>query len=430
MNKLKKANLPKDSSSVSNLFIEKIDDEYFFTTTPKPYDIFKKYLIDYHSFKDNDEYISILYDFYFNLTTTGLYFEYKQSKYRYEWKISKILPIVSCTRFKTEYWISRGYSEEEAKKIVSKIQSNNSLTLKKCIETYGPDEGKRRYDEYLQKRKVSFEASKANHKPSTPFTKTIDPLTGNFYTGERLKEKISEHNRKAGLAAAEKLRNGEYLTVFQKQFWINKGYSEEDAAQEVYKMMFHNDLKVLIQRYGKEEGTRRYNERITTYKNTCNNKSLEEKLEWNKKKVKVSHKKSKVATHFFQNCLNILKNEYDIILNKVYYDNNEFYIYDEKMHKIYFYDFCVKDLNIIIEFNGIMYHPKPYWSEEKLNSWKSLYFQISGVEQLKKDQRKEFIARNNGFIFLTVWEDENIEIATNKVVNLIKSEYDKQRNKN
>ncbi len=44
-----------------------------------------------------------------------------------------------------EYWLNKGYSEEEAKKKLSERQ--RTFTLEKCIEKYGEEEGKRIYED-------------------------------------------------------------------------------------------------------------------------------------------------------------------------------------------------------------------------------------------------------------------------------------------
>lgn len=50
---------------------------------------------------------------------------------------------------KTQYWVNKGYSEDEAKIKVSEVQS--TFSLKKCIQKYGEEEGKTRFTERQDK---------------------------------------------------------------------------------------------------------------------------------------------------------------------------------------------------------------------------------------------------------------------------------------
>lgn len=57
----------------------------------------------------------------------------------------------------TEYWISRGYTEEQAKQEVAKRQA--TFTLEKCIEKYGEEAGRQRWLNRQEKWHKSFKKS-------------------------------------------------------------------------------------------------------------------------------------------------------------------------------------------------------------------------------------------------------------------------------
>lgn len=71
----------------------------------------------------------------------GLSEEEKEEKIRKNLKYDKI----GRTPNQIEYWINRGYNEEEAKLLVSERQK--TFTLEKCIKKYGEEEGLKRWKE-------------------------------------------------------------------------------------------------------------------------------------------------------------------------------------------------------------------------------------------------------------------------------------------
>lgn len=96
----------------------------------------------------------------------------------------------------------------------------------------------------------------------------------------------------------------------------------------------------------------------------------------------------------------------------VYYAGNgkEFWL-TENREKYYFYDCCFKDLRIIIEFQGVAYHPKNL-SEDFRVPYKSM----GTKEDLwNKDRLKQKLAVSNGYEIYYIWSDNetnDIEIIT------------------
>jgi len=233
-----------------------------------------------------------------------------------------------------------GYNEEESKKIISKLQSEKVLTLENAIIKYGKEEGTIRYNNYLNliknTRKKHKEIDTTGYY-GVMFSKTIDPSTGEFYAGESLKQKIVQSCKKyfdcGRKVHIQNLKNRKSFTVYQKEYWINKGYSYIDALKEVSLRMCHTNIEWFIEHYGIKKGTEKYIARIEKYKNTMQNKSDEEKYEMILKRTKISHKVSIASTTFFKNIIKKLKEQYNIDLyndSKLYFDNNEYYIYDNE----------------------------------------------------------------------------------------------------
>lgn len=99
-------------------------------------------------------------------------------------------------------------------------------------------------------------------------------------------------------------------------------------------------------------------------------------------------------------------------------DLREFARTDFEFNKSYFYDFCLKPLKIIVEYNGIYFHPR------NREDWrrKDLTFD----EALAKDLRKISFIEDLGYKVFVIWEDDDIEIKINEVINYAKAQLDKR----
>ena len=99
-------------------------------------------------------------------------------------------------------------------------------------------------------------------------------------------------------------------------------------------------------------------------------------------------------------------------------DLREFARTDFEFNKSYFYDFCLKPLKIIVEYNGIYFHPR------NREDWrrKDLTFD----EALAKDLRKISFIEDLGYKVFVIWEDDDIETKINEVINYAKTQLDKR----
>ena len=195
-----------------------------FLKDPVDYDFFVSELTNKAKVNNkNKELLKNLYDFYikkFNIPN------YKENNIKELGTYSTFFEKPNGTKntqslYNIFFWTSRGFSEDEAKEKISKLQSDRSFSLDKAIKKYGEVEGPLKYKEYLDRRNQTLK----KHKEENPlygamFTKTIDPSTGKYYEGERLLEKRREvcaaNYLKGTLKVAEKIKNREVLTVWQK----------------------------------------------------------------------------------------------------------------------------------------------------------------------------------------------------------------------
>lgn len=89
---------------------------------------------------------------------------------------------------------------------------------------------------------------------------------------------------------------------------------------------------------------------------------------------------------------------------KYYYADNEYFIWDKEKHKILFYDFFVKELNLIIEYNGVVWHPR----ERIQKNWRHPYTKETSEKYFDYDTYKNNIVKKNNIDLIIIYEDELI----------------------
>ena len=165
-----------------------------------------------------------------------------------------------------------------------------------------------------------------------------------------------------------KIMNENGNNPLRVDYYIKRGYSEEEARKILAERQCTFSLQTCIEKYGKEEGTKIFNARQEKWQNTLNSKSEEEIKRINKLKASQASNicaYSNISQKLFNSIYNIIKNEYKEIYfatHKTVENDNKNYEYevvlDDQTHR-YFLDFYVKDNNKIIEFDG------DYWHSEK-----------------------------------------------------------------
>ncbi len=307
-------------------------------------------------------------------------------------------------RFLTEFWVERGYSEEEA---------NYNAKLQKDLHI---------------------------KKSGQCFRKEFWVERG--YSEEEALEKISEIQRNNSKKYYEKYTKEERVikNPVQIQYWLNLGYSEEEAKYYVKLRQTTFSKKICIEKYGKELGLKKFKERQDKWQNTLqqlpnineiNKRKDARSIEWAKRKfgndwaakraeiIKRQRFKNSyqfAAINYFSPIIDYcLKNNIEI-----FYAENEYQIIFE--NKLYFYDLTIPEYNIVFEFNGHKFHPR-----ENETKWVGLYQNISYENAYRKDQHKKLAATYNGFEYFCVFDNDQDEIKNDlllRVMEKIKNEKD------
>jgi len=275
---------------------------------------------------------------------------------------------INCkTLFNKKYWLERGYSHEEAVSEIFKIQKINNI---KAVEVM---QDLKKYDlnNYKKKRNIYVE------------------------------------------------------------YWIEKGFTIEEAKIKLKERQSTFSLEKLKLKYGEKEGLIKFSQRNDKWQNSlCSKMTFEQKNEFEKSKCitkdkMVSKYGEKLATEKWENYIKTHSNMWNASgISKKYIDEilsiigpdeietetifygsdikSEFYLYDKETMSLYWYDLTFFDRKKIIEFDGIHVHPDPNALENERLNWKQAYTNKSYEEALSKDIAKEQFAIKNGFEVLRI----------------------------
>jgi hypothetical protein len=255
-----------------------------------------------------------------------------------------------------EYWVNKGYSKEEAIEEISKQQKKSS----KCVKTY---HGKSK--KMLKEKGYSDEDIKRI---------CLTPTNSEFWVNKGYSEnEAKDIINKNQTEAAKQVDFEKRLIPSNIEYWVNKGYSKEDAKQNVSEHQSTFSLEKCILKYGEEDGKKRFTERQNKWLNS---------LLTNGNMV-IGY--SKISQELFYKILET----YDINdRDKVYFatHNSEFKL-DKYEGGVWLYDFTDTINRKIIEFHGDMYHgnPKKYKSDDYPHPFRK---NITAQEMWDKDKIK------------------------------------------
>lgn len=138
-----------------------------------------------------------------------------------------------------------------------------------------------------------------------------------FQHGGRLSpfsDKSEVHSKEQRLLAKEKTKETKKDPARRgnntKEFWMKKGFSEEDAINKVSEKQSTFSLEKCILKHGEEDGKRIWQERQDKWQESLNSKSQEEKDEINRKKNIFLKIKDIEPEEFLKECLTIKINAY------------------------------------------------------------------------------------------------------------------------
>jgi hypothetical protein len=317
----------------------------------------------------------------------------------------KILKENNKSPFYKENWSS----ENEYKK-------SQSRSIDYYIKKYGDTKGKQKYQEHINKISIS---------------NSIEGFINKYGNDEGIIKfnKVSKSKDSMSLKYFLIKNDGDY----------NKAIFEFEDR----KISVNISLDSLISKYGKEEGQKKHNERIKrakitllsnpNYKEICKSKAVTLEKMIKNHGVELGNLKynnwilntkvpicraSKESLGIFEPLVKFLIENHNIQYEDIYlgkYDRNEFFLRDG--NEIFFYDFTIRSKKIIIEYNGVTFHPKNENSE-----WINPFNNENAKTAFQRQKRKIELAEKNGFKVLELWSDETGNIE--KCIKFIKNKYD------
>ena len=296
-----------------------------------------------------------------------------------------------------KYWTSRGYDEKESINKISDMQKQRSI---KGIEKRINNENyKSRLSPFMDEywiNKGIIDKDEIKIKINSQRKNNINYWIKKGFSEEESKNKVLDFQKEASMKYYQKWNNKKDTIDFKIQkdthleYYINKGYSLEDSENMLRERQKTFTLEKCINKYGLEEGTKRYNKRQKDWikkmfnENTC-----------------MATGRSMVADKFIDELIKEINNKN--ITNQFLYGKNERFIYDNVEKKGKKYDLCYDKK--IIEFYGDFWHSNPK------------IFEANDVHKIKKikcskiwqfDKRKIESAKEHNYEVLVIWESEYI----------------------
>jgi len=175
----------------------------------------------------------------------------------------------------------------------------------------------------------------------------------------------------------------------QLQYWLDRGYSLVDAKVKLKERQRTFTLDKLIEKYGKEDGEKRWRDRHDKW-----SKEMIHKYKRGDYVKGVGY--SKKSIEFFELLID------SISKNHILYKDNEMALRDSDGN-VYRYDFTHVLNKKIIEYNGTYWHCKPgLYESEYIHA----FMKIKAKDIWDRDDHKKGLAESQGYDVLVIWEDE------------------------
>ena len=224
----------------------------------------------------------------------------------------------------------------------------------------------------------------------------ISPFSKSFKNYDNMSDEEKEKEIRKNLQC-----DRDDKTSCQLNYWIKKGYSEDEARQFVSDRQRTFTLEKCIEKYGEEEGIRVYNERQVKWSRKIEKMYQNGEFSKAPKSPHNSSLYSQIEKEFINDLIIHGINEEDIQTYKTHQlellnDN-----FDRCHNRRFMYDITYK--NKIIEFNGDFWHMNPsIYDENYFNKISKIY----AKDKWEIDKIKIECARKNGYDVLIVWEHD------------------------
>ena len=319
------------------------------------------------------------------------------------------------TPYQVEYWKNSGYTQSEATEKIKEYKKRKATNLENFIDSYGEEEGRKKYLSFCENSKHTKEKwmnkygenwngeweKYVRSKDSTSFKWALGKCNGDIDSAKKL---FDERIKSVKIDEEKKIRELGGVEEYKK--YISKINTSKGRNFEDYLKKNGGDYKKAVREYTEVLKKRRV-KFVSAYK---------------------------ISIYYFMPIYNYLTN---FLENKVFLEIEEsspFFLYDKQKARSYCYDFCLMNTNtkLIIEFNGIKWHPK--LDQYSIDEYKKISSFLKSDEKILEkynyDRERKKIALDNGFNYLEIWDidgpEENIgKIESFFLENKIKFNYEK-----
>jgi len=219
------------------------------------------------------------------------------------------------------------------------------------------------------REKIS-ENKKGDKNPAKDHGGRYSPYSKNFtkYDG------LTDEEKEEQISIVCKNRNRPPESIPNRiEYWLDKGYSYEEARYQLRERQATGRLDKFQERYGEEEGYRRWIERQEKWQNTLNSKSKEEQDRIQRAKMNFNKSYSRISQDLFWVLFDYIYKDFDKIyfatLNENFkFDNsgkNYEFLIKRSDSKVAFLDFYIPEVNKAIEFDGEYWHGEGTGNKER-----------------------------------------------------------------
>jgi hypothetical protein len=287
-----------------------------------------------------------------------------------------------------------------------------SASLECFQKSYGDEEGKRRYEQHCN------EVIKPNARTSSP--RCVEYYIKRGFTETQAEQKVKDHNAKVSKVRWDKVKeSGVNLSEYAKsinplsksfQGYVGMDKEESEAIRKRHLEKCIRGKDFYIRKYGQSEGAKRFEDRMQRRKETMLKNGTGT---FNVKKGCASGWSLKLLLPICEWLHSLGYSKKDIQMGLPEY-RGERWIRHGK-NEYFMYDFCFVPGNILIEYHGVKWHPKP--NGEFLEGSP---LGLDGKLARQRDEAKVKLAESHGYKIIEIWSDEDLNESIERCKQFIR----------
>ena len=287
----------------------------------------------------------------------------------------------TCSKHCKEYWTLRGWTDSEA---YAKAKDNKQKNLKSAFSR-------------------EFWLNKTNPNTNLPYTieeadferNSRRPIRKEYWIAKGYSDEESKiranrckeaNNKKGAISSA----HSDVRAVSSKrcaEYYTSRGFTPKEAKEAVANNQNLFSKEICIQKYGNEDGIAIWQERQATWQATLNSKSSEEKARINRLKLTKGITVSKAER--------VILEAIKVAIPTAQHQ----FVLEQQNKKQYIYDIMANQK--IIEYNGDFWHSNP---DKYPGDFVNPRSKIKASDKWFIDEQKIQFAKDQGYEVLVVWE--------------------------